>query len=345
MPAIFPTPVGVFLRSSSGTSKPRYLPHTRGGVSIRGRKNGFPPPSSPHPWGCFRFRIFDFCSNLIFPTPVGVFPFHSRLSGGFPDLPHTRGGVSKQSIKGINFFISSPHPWGCFSLPAPCFEDLFIFPTPVGVFPKTQRDAERLSDLPHTRGGVSFFGRPDRKEKVSSPHPWGCFSRQARGLPPLIIFPTPVGVFLDVFDYVWSWVYLPHTRGGVSDLSSGEEVPVRSSPHPWGCFFFSSRRHSSTHIFPTPVGVFRYITGRFSTFIYLPHTRGGVSRTDGRAYPEVRSSPHPWGCFFVEPFVHFFIKIFPTPVGVFLCSTWTSRASSDLPHTRGGVSFPKCNGL
>jgi len=50
---IFPTPVGVFLACHSKHAKFRYLPHTRGGVSLGRSRYPGRPLSSPHPWGCF----------------------------------------------------------------------------------------------------------------------------------------------------------------------------------------------------------------------------------------------------------------------------------------------------
>ena len=51
--AVFPTPVGVFLKTPAVLVAPGRLPHTRGGVS----------------------EISDVCDDLrsVFPTPVGVF--------------------------------------------------------------------------------------------------------------------------------------------------------------------------------------------------------------------------------------------------------------------------------
>ncbi|SMG65035.1 conserved hypothetical protein [methanotrophic bacterial endosymbiont of Bathymodiolus sp.] len=54
--AVFPTPVGVFLKSAINRLIEGSLPHARGGVSdhVPLPRNVF--KSSPRPWGCFYLR-------------------------------------------------------------------------------------------------------------------------------------------------------------------------------------------------------------------------------------------------------------------------------------------------
>ncbi len=111
-----------------------------------------------------------------------------------------------------------------------------------------------------------------------------------------------------------------------------------SSPHPWGCF--SPHRYSwhTVHVFPTPVGVFPVPISEVLPLFRLPHTRGGVSRITCILWTEGRSSPHPWGCFWICTRLFTGSGVFPTPVGVFLKSFQRFLMSECLPHTRGGVS-------
>ena len=214
----------------------------------------------------------------------------------------------------------------------------FIFPTPVGVFPKKPLKKPVLVYLPHTRGGVSGGMPEDLIMPVSSPHPWGCFQDEPRANLQEVIFPTPVGVFLPPEASPAGTTYLPHTRGGVSIEKQDDMTIIKSSPHPWGCFLLSLLIYSAGVIFPTPVGVFLSSPSNCSSRKYLPHTRGGVSGTDHRQSRLRISSPHPWGCFPLTGRSSNEEVIFPTPVGVFPLSrsVWTSTSS--LPHTRGGVS-------
>ena len=50
----------------------------------------------------------------VFPTPVGVFPFVTRLMKILVSLPHARGGVSIIMLLIDDNMASSPRPWGCF---------------------------------------------------------------------------------------------------------------------------------------------------------------------------------------------------------------------------------------
>ena len=93
-----------------------------------------------------------------------------------------------------------------------------------------------VQGLPHTRGGVSLPSEDRIGQVESSPHTWGCFFSAkvmslGRG-----VFPTHVGVFLDLIKRPEAVTRLPHTRGGVSAVPDDVVATLRSSPHTWGCF-------------------------------------------------------------------------------------------------------------
>ena len=213
---VFPTPVGVFPPATPTTGGKYGLPHTRGGVSKDADKSSSHISSSPHPWGCF--------------------PGMRPQDGAGGSLPHTRGGVSVSCRWTGTAALSSPHPWGCFRAPSAARRTKSVFPTPVGVFLRQDLTCGKCACLPHTRGGVSASPAHTAPPRLSSPHPWGCFSGQPGQRPHLQVFPTPVGVFPGPECAGVPAAGLPHTRGGVSaDASSVFEVTA-SSPHPWGCF-------------------------------------------------------------------------------------------------------------
>ena len=150
---------------------------------------------------------------------------------------------------------------------------------------------------------------------MSSPRTWGCFCVRVSALIVKSVFPTHVGVFLEVAFSRRRMSGLPHARGGVSAASSSL-FPVRpSSPRTWGCFRVQALMLCSLDVFPTHVGVFRRAAHRgldmpvfpthvevfpvplpkFMVKVCLPHARGGVSRS-GRACPVLAlSSPRTWG--------------------------------------------------
>ena len=218
--------------------------------------------------------------------------------------------------------VSSPHPWGCFPVRQSAPKPQGVFPTPVGVFLKEQEIQNLFAGLPHTRGGVSRHKPGTAQGSPSSPHPWGCFLAVRYGLGKRAVFPTPVGVFPAVLTSPLLAASLPHTRGGVSKGRATNGKQAVSSPHPWGCFLSS-------------VATVMLAMG-------LPHTRGGVSPKTGERIFIPASSPHPWGCFLCKRDAQLFIKVFPTPVGVFLLVLHQKTMEFRLPHTRGGVSPTAC---
>ncbi len=153
------------------------------------------------------------------------------------------------------------------------------------------------NDLPRTRGGVSPSKRIFAVQDESSPHPRGCFLVIVLLLMPGGIFPAPAGVFLlrmSISSYPRN---LPRTRGGVSAFFFQSEVQSVSSPHPRGCFLFELLLRLIECIFPAPAGVFPSQRRPRTASSNLPRTRGGVSTKDKGLLEEVRSSPHPRGCF------------------------------------------------
>ncbi len=275
---VFPTPVGVFPISACRALAIFCLPHARGGVSVDLVYYGGGCWSSPRPWGCFFVYAHGERRRLVFPTPVGVFPFHKTSRSFRFGLPHARGGVSgKDKWEFVNI-RSSPRPWGCFWAEGRDPGGHTVFPTPVGVFLKMPSGCLT---------GVQ-----------SSPRPWGCFRFYRWQRKRRLVFPTPVGVFPRPYGTIEHIECLPHARGGVSA----------------GGF----KKSGQTRVFPTPVGVFLTVVSGFLSSVSLPHARGGVSLATATKRVQASSSPRPWGCFLKSEFGGVASAVFPTPVGVFL---------------------------
>ena len=89
------------------------------------------------------------------------------------------------------------------------------------------------------------------------------------------------------------------------------------------------------------MGVFLLAVILFTFVVGLPHTCGGVSwHLYDKGILE-QSSPHLWGCFSVRCLIFVSVKVFPTPVGVFLEAAGVWLQENSLPHTCGGVSCQK----
>ena len=152
--------------------------------------------------------------------------------------------------------MSSPRPWGCFSLAVWLALCRLVFPTPVGVFLASSPFISVSLCLPHARGGVSYLGRLRYTLHPSSPRPWGCFLQLGGYALHGSVFPTPVGVFRSVILGGKRALRLPHARGGVSDPPTPQRTRHPSSPRPWGCFCKTTTTSPTKKVFPTPVGVF-----------------------------------------------------------------------------------------
>ena len=113
---LFPTPVGMFRRSSSQTPPGGAFPHARGDVPY----SRFIPFSflcfSPRPWGCSVKLHRCATGFVLFPTPVGMFRRETTIALRQPSFPHARGDVPVVSSVLIVPTSFSPRPWGCSEL-------------------------------------------------------------------------------------------------------------------------------------------------------------------------------------------------------------------------------------
>ena len=159
--------------------------------------------------------LFYRCPS-VFPTHVGVFlPGCENLLQRFC-LPHARGGVSISMWRTPLTLKSSPRTWGCFLIQIRCASKGCVFPTHVGVFLCSGFRTSTLLCLPHARGGVSTKVYSKPVCIWSSPRTWGCFLHEVCKSFPEIVFPTHVGVFLNISATSACRMSLPHARGGVS---------------------------------------------------------------------------------------------------------------------------------
>ena len=151
-----------------------------------------------------------------------------------------------------------------------------------------------------------------------------------------------MGVFPLTFQVGWSWSSRPHARGGVSKRLDFFGTYFKSSPRPWGCFLGLVGLSVGVIVVPTPVGVFPGSGPPHEHSGRRPHARGGVSFDEMAANTADRSSPRPWGCFYVSLVPKLVRRVVPTPVGVFPPASRAAAPINRRPHARGGVSPPHC---
>ncbi len=95
---VFPTPVGVFPSLAALRGLCLGLPHACGGVSNALAKIPVRIESSPRLWGCFHITTNAKSLDVVFPTPVGVFPGKRPSINKEGSLPHACGGVSSKGF-------------------------------------------------------------------------------------------------------------------------------------------------------------------------------------------------------------------------------------------------------
>ena len=88
------------------------------------------------------------------------------------------------------------------------------------------------------------------------------------------VFPTHVGVFLQIPSMTDIKMSLPHARGGVSEIAWLYAQVNASSPRTWGCFCYSGDPKIGLFVFPTHVGVFLKRRIRSAFGVCLPYARG-----------------------------------------------------------------------
>jgi len=153
------------------------------------------------------------------------------------------------------------------------------------------------------------------------------------------VFPTCVGVFLQMDLPVLGTRGIPHVCGGVSSPYLLVLFAGVYSPRVWGCFQGDVRDDDAGIVFPTCVGVFPLCIVRILRKEGIPHVCVGVSfyevfKTRTSAY-----SPRVWGCFQPGHIRVVQLDVFPTCVGVFLSWPFPLRECCGIPHVCGGVSF------
>ena len=275
--SVFPTRVGVDLSRAEKLISGIRFPHTRGGGPIQFCQITVQYGFSPHAWGWTYASWTSRIELHVFPTRVGVDRPVSTGANSRASFPHTRGGGPVSSpLYGMSAEFS-PHAWGWTYCTKPVAASFNVFPTRVGVDPVGQRMLHGYVGFPHTRGGGPL---PDSRYdprlrfphtrgggppalpfagmiSTFSPHAWGWTEAGAPFLAWLRVFPTRVGVDLDLPYLRPDQRGFPHTRGGGPNPMSPICPHTRFSPHAWGWTYLIETMETIPSVFPTRVGVDR----------------------------------------------------------------------------------------
>jgi len=187
-------------------------------------------------------------------------------------------------------------------------------------------------------GGVSHPALCQAFAKWYSPRVWGCFYLLLFRAMLRRVFPTCVGVFPCTAPDAELSARIPHVCGGVSSLRITALTACRYSPRVWGCFCRQRVPAKVAMVFPTCVGVFLFHEGFRTSHVCIPHVCGGVSVQVSVSAGVATYSPRVWGCFLTMSIPSPIIAVFPTCVGVFLCTLCMAALHGRIPHVCGGVS-------
>ncbi len=181
---VFPTPVGVYRLCFPGCFAVSRFPHARGGVPRQAAGFANRLKFSPRPWGCTVKPEKSPFSTIVFPTPVGMYrqripslppkPCFPHARGDVPGrkgtswrgmrFPHARGGVPPFCNRAGDETQFSPRPWGCTAASIVAQLRKIVFPTPVGVYRRTDGLERRAVVFPALVAVFACFQRLTNKK-------------------------------------------------------------------------------------------------------------------------------------------------------------------------------------
>ena len=177
----------------------------------------------------------------------------------------------------ISISTSSPHTRGDVPYCGYTVENnLIVLPTRVGMFRRCKTRRAIQTGSPHTRGDVPDEQLKLAREKLFSPHAWGCSVMAASNVVRVVVLPTRVGMFhvpRSIFNRNHS---SPHTRGDVPYNANALPPSWAFSPHAWGCSEGQAADVVGGVVLPTPVGMFRSRGRPSASSSSFPHARGDV---------------------------------------------------------------------
>ncbi len=231
---IIPTPVGNAGARKRDRTPESDHPHARGERVLDRGDGGGTVGSSPRPWGTLLSRRREQPDLRIIPTPVGNARSTTRTPISPTDHPHARGERISREVRSGDDHGSSPRPWGTRAPGHGALRGARIIPTPVGNAIQSGHRGQGRTDHPHARGERDLDFPLGQTERGSSPRPWGTREVEDPRLKSPRIIPTPVGNAPWLRAIASSSPDHPHARGERAVAVRARDLPVGSSPRPWG---------------------------------------------------------------------------------------------------------------
>ncbi len=179
----------------------------------------------------------------------------------------------------------------------------------------------QLKGFPHARGDGPPWGAVAKNGMMFSPRPWGWSATASAYATISNVFPTPVGMVRILIIDGCVGAGFPHARGDGPAAMTRTMATGQFSPRPWGWSAKGSDGNNIAGVFPTPVGMVRFLPICHGLVLSFPHARGdGPCLTDllGTLH---EFSPRPWGWSVNHCRRVFDFSVFPTPVGMVRYST------------------------
>ena len=111
-------------------------------------------------------------------------------------IPHACGDGSHPPFSSCQSVPYSPRMWGWFSASIRMYDNNYIFPVYMGMFPRKQATRRLYLCFPHICGGASLYIGHDEKDFMYSPRMWGWFSDVDSDYLADTVFPMYTGMIL-----------------------------------------------------------------------------------------------------------------------------------------------------
>ncbi len=150
---------------------------------------------------------------------------------------------------------------------------------------------------------------------MCSPRTWGWTCLSSSSSMSAYVFPTHVGMDRPCARHARSRRGVPHARGDGPGTDADPQLPRTCSPRTWGWTALARVDADLAGVFPTHVGMDRFIAKRAAPLPRVPHARGDGPPTSRIAKSRDACSPRTWGW---------------TAIG-----SDVAPASERVPHARG----------
>ena len=229
---------------------------------------------SPHAWGWSVHNQILRVRGQVFPTCVGmVRPLLCRLSGSCC-FPHMRGDGPESGTLTIRAGAFSPHAWGWSEIRDELAGKNDVFPTCVGMVRLSCTPLRIERRFPHMRGDGPRLELVLFRVRVFSPHAWGWSEHIIRACCTALVFPTCVGMVRQTVARDGCTGGFPHMRGDGPGSFIPASLNYPFSPHAWGWSALDASKKARLAVFPTCVGMVRYISEHWDELKRFPHMRG-----------------------------------------------------------------------